>query len=58
VISVDAGRPGQRAFIGSENFSNSSLRYNRELGLVTTNRAVLTPLNATLATDFAGTATR
>jgi phosphatidylserine/phosphatidylglycerophosphate/cardiolipin synthase-like enzyme len=55
VISVDAGTSRQRAFIGSENFSNSSLRYNRELGVVTTNPAILTPLNATLASDFAGT---
>jgi cardiolipin synthase A/B len=57
-ISVDAGQAGQRAFIGSENFSTSSLVYNRELGLITTNPAILAPLNATLVTDFAGTATR
>jgi cardiolipin synthase len=57
VISVDAGLPDQHAFIGSENFSTSSLVYNRELGLVTTNPAILTPLNATLAQDFAGTPT-
>jgi cardiolipin synthase A/B len=56
VISVDAGTPRQRAFIGSENFSNSSLRYNRELGLITTNPAILASLNATMASDFAGTA--
>jgi cardiolipin synthase len=54
VISVDAGQPDQRAFIGSENFSTSSLVYNRELGLITANTAILTPLNATLASDFAG----
>jgi cardiolipin synthase len=58
VISVDAGQPDQRAFIGSENFSTSSLVYNRELGLVTIDPAILNPLNATLASDFAGTATR
>jgi len=56
VISVDAGQPDQRAFIGSENFSTSSLVYNRELGLVTTDPAILNPLNATLAQDFGGTA--
>jgi cardiolipin synthase A/B len=58
VTSVDAGLPDQRAFIGSENFSTSSLVYNRELGLITTNPAILNPLNATLAADFAGNATR
>jgi cardiolipin synthase len=58
VISVDAGQPDQRAFIGSENFSTSSLVYNRELGLVTSNHDILAPLNATLASDFAGTAAR
>jgi len=56
VISVDAGTKQQRAFIGSENFSTSSLVYNRELGLITDDPALLTTLNATLATDFAGTA--
>jgi cardiolipin synthase len=54
VISVDAGTPGQRAFIGSENFSTGSLEFNRELGLVTTDRAILNSLNATLTSDFAG----
>jgi cardiolipin synthase len=57
VISVDAGTPHQRAFIGLENFSNSSLRYNRELGLISASPAILAPLNATLESDFAGTAT-
>jgi cardiolipin synthase len=57
VISVDAGTPGQRAFIGSENFSAGSMEYNRELGLVTSSPAILTPLNATLASDFSGNAT-
>jgi hypothetical protein len=42
-----------RAFIGSENFSTSSLDYNRELGLITTSPAVLGPLNSTLSSDVA-----
>jgi cardiolipin synthase len=54
VISVDAGTKQQRAFIGSENFSTSSLKYNRELGLITSNPVILTPLNEVLATDFSG----
>ena len=53
VISVDAATSSQRAFIGSENFSTSSMNYNRELGLITTSPAIVVPLNATLTSDFA-----
>lgn len=44
---------GRRAFVGSENFSTASLSYNRELGLLTSNAAVVTPAAATLRSDFA-----
>jgi cardiolipin synthase len=43
------------AFVGSENFSAASLDRNRELGLLTTDRTVVTGLAAVLAGDFAGT---
>ena len=36
VVIADAGTPHQRAFVGSENFSNASLNSNRELGIETT----------------------
>jgi cardiolipin synthase A/B len=49
-IDVD----GTKAFLGSENFSNSSLDNNRELGLITTSPAVVGPLGATLLSDAAG----
>jgi phosphatidylserine/phosphatidylglycerophosphate/cardiolipin synthase-like enzyme len=53
VIVADAGRAGQRALVGSQNFSVASLDYNRELGLLTTNRSVVRTLSATLARDYA-----
>jgi phosphatidylserine/phosphatidylglycerophosphate/cardiolipin synthase-like enzyme len=52
-IVADAGRPGQQVFLGSENFSMASLRRNRELGIRTTQAAVIAAVNAALARDFA-----
>ncbi len=52
VISLDAATAARRAFVGSENFSTSSMNYNRELGLITANPQILTPLNAALTSDF------
>lgn len=43
-----------RAFVGSENFSEASLDYDRELGIVTTARPIVTSLSRTLSSDFAG----
>ena len=54
VVLADAGLAGQRVFVGSENFSVASLRENRELGIVTTQPAVISVINATLARDYAG----
>jgi phosphatidylserine/phosphatidylglycerophosphate/cardiolipin synthase-like enzyme len=53
-IVADAGRPGQRVLVGSENFSVASLGYNRELGIVTTDRAVVAAISSVLAGDYAG----
>jgi phosphatidylserine/phosphatidylglycerophosphate/cardiolipin synthase-like enzyme len=41
------------AFIGSENFSRSSLDANRELGLAVTDPAIVSAADATFASDFA-----
>jgi cardiolipin synthase len=41
-------------FLGSQNFSVSSLDYNRELGLITTDAALVGPAYQTVASDFAG----
>jgi cardiolipin synthase A/B len=54
VVLADAGLSGGRVFVGSENFSTASLRYNRELGIVTTQPAVISVIRATLARDYAG----
>jgi cardiolipin synthase A/B len=53
-IAADAGRHGQQVFVGSENFSTASLDYNRELGIRTTNRAVISVISATIASDYSG----
>lgn len=42
------------AFVGSENFSYNSLFKNRELGIILTDRAVLTSLAQTFQKDFGG----
>jgi cardiolipin synthase A/B len=54
VIVADAGRAGQRALVGSQNFSVASLDYNRELGILTRSRSVVAAVSATLARDYAG----
>jgi cardiolipin synthase A/B len=53
-VIADAGRSDQQVFVGSENFSKASLGYNRELGIRTANKAVISAINATLAADYAG----
>ena len=53
-IVADAGRPSQRALVGSQNFSVASLDYNRELGILTADPAVVAAIAATLAGDYAG----
>jgi cardiolipin synthase len=46
----------KRVFLGSENFSSTSLNKNRELGLITTNPAIRAPLRKTFDADYAGAA--
>ncbi|SDI66129.1 phospholipase D-like domain-containing protein [Paraburkholderia phenazinium] len=53
-ILVDYGTPQASIFIGSENFSVASLTKNRELGLVTTNQAILSSVESTFTSDFNG----
>jgi phosphatidylserine/phosphatidylglycerophosphate/cardiolipin synthase-like enzyme len=45
---------GTTAFIGSQNFSEASLDYNRELGLITSDPAIVGSVTATLTSDFDG----
>lgn len=56
-IVVDAGTPGARVFVGSENASVASLVYDRELGLVLSRHrapVIVASVAATFAHDFAG----
>ena len=55
-IVADAGRSGQRVLVGSQNFSVASLDYNRELGILTSNKSIVAAIAATLARDYAGAA--
>jgi cardiolipin synthase A/B len=52
VIEADYGTSHAKMFIGSENFSSTSLNRNRELGLITANPAALSAIASTLAADF------
>jgi cardiolipin synthase A/B len=52
VIEADYGTSHAKIFIGSENFSSTSLNDNRELGLVISSHAVLAAIASTFAADF------
>ncbi len=52
VVEADYGTHHALAFIGSENFSSTSLHRNRELGLVTADPQVLASLASTFRGDF------
>jgi phosphatidylserine/phosphatidylglycerophosphate/cardiolipin synthase-like enzyme len=54
VIVVDPGTASERAFVGSENFSTASMGYNRELGMVITDHAVVDELARVLGQDYKG----
>jgi phosphatidylserine/phosphatidylglycerophosphate/cardiolipin synthase-like enzyme len=45
---------GREAFVGSQNFSETSLRDNRELGIVTSDPPIVGELGRTFASDFRG----
>jgi cardiolipin synthase A/B len=52
VVEADYGTHHALAFIGSENFSSTSLHRNRELGLVTADGKVLASMAAAFRGDF------
>ena len=52
VVEADYGTKGGKIFVGSENFSNTSLNQNRELGLIISGHAVMSAIAGTFATDF------
>jgi cardiolipin synthase A/B len=53
-ILADYGESTSKVFIGSENFSSTSLTENRELGLIINDEAIESSVNSAFATDFAG----
>lgn len=52
VIEADYGTSHARVFIGSENFSSTSLNRNRELGLITASQKVMSSIAGTFAADY------
>ena len=52
VVEADYGTGHARMFVGSENFSRTSLDDNRELGLIISDPAVLAAMARTFAADF------
>jgi phosphatidylserine/phosphatidylglycerophosphate/cardiolipin synthase-like enzyme len=49
---ADAGRSDEKLYVGSVNFSSASMEYNRELGIITTNAAVIADLNSVVTGDY------
>jgi phosphatidylserine/phosphatidylglycerophosphate/cardiolipin synthase-like enzyme len=49
---ADYGTPNAQAYIGSENFSCTSLNENRECGIIVTEPPILDRLNTTYASDW------
>jgi len=52
VIEADYGTGHARMFVGSENFSRTSLDDNRELGLIISDHAALSAMARTFAADY------
>ena len=52
VVEADYGTAHAKIFIGSENFSNTSLNQNRELGLIISSHSVMSAIAGTFASDF------
>jgi cardiolipin synthase A/B len=51
-VVADAGHSGQQVLVGSENFSEASLDYNRELGIRTASPAVISAISAAIEGDY------
>ncbi len=52
VVEADYGTSHARVFVGSENFSSTSLNRNRELGLITASQKVMSSIASTFAADY------
>ncbi len=56
VIVADPGTSDAEAFLGSENFSTTSLHDNRELGITTREASIVNALASVVERDYAGSA--
>ena len=52
MVLADYGTPQAQAYIGSENFSCTSLNKNRECGIIVSESAILDRLNTTYTSDW------
>lgn len=52
MILADFGTPKAKAYLGSENFSQTSLDKNRELGILLTEKPILQAIESTFNADF------
>jgi len=52
MILADYGATGAKVFVGSENFSWTSLNLNRELGIIVTEKEIMDRLHATFEMDW------
>ena len=50
---ADAGSSTRRMYVGSINFSNDSMNYNRELGIITSDESIINDINAVVSKDYA-----
>ena len=53
-ILADYNTGAAKVYIGSENFSTASLTKNRELGVIISDPAIMTSINTTMTSDYAG----
>ncbi|MDF3289256.1 phospholipase D-like domain-containing protein [Streptomyces silvisoli] len=53
-IVADQGTAQEKVFVGSENFSNTSLNKNRELGIILQDTKIADGVQKVIAKDFAG----
>lgn len=52
LFAIDVGTPHERAFVGSENLSDTSLMHDRELGIVLLQPRLVATVAATIETDL------
>ena len=54
ILLADYGLPDENLYLGSINFSTSSMQYNRELGMSISDPSILTSVHYNVNNDFSG----